>query len=251
MTTIRPVLSLSTNYRNRILHNSCLSKKRTFFASSTDHTSLLKNATVHRISITSEDPNNGDVYGKRQYILIPNGTDLNLALKVDKLHLARISADRNFIYGAKVVQRTLGPTSIVCNRLVEAALEDIKSEGNDDPIALASLGGLSRWVVKGIEGKETIEAFTSMDEHTFLAVKAIATQIPREGHSVVGQGTYRDGEVGWRALAQEYVNLGLSDEAKLYLNQGFHLSGIDPLADTSREGILDAGGALARLTLNI
>jgi hypothetical protein len=244
---IRPILSLSSNHRNRILHSS-VSKKRSFFASSTDHTSLLKNATIHRINSTN-DPN-GDPYGKRQYILIPNGTDLNLALKVDKLHLARISADRNFIYGAKVVQRTLGPTSIVCNRLVEAALEDIKSEGND-PIALASLGGLSRWVVKGIEGKETIQAFTSMDERTFLAVKAIATQIPREGHSVVGQGTYRDGEVGWSALAQEYINLGLSDEAKLYLNQGFHLSGIDTMVDTSREGILDAGGALARLTLNI
>jgi hypothetical protein len=110
MASICPILSLSSNHRNRILRNN-LSKKRTFFASSTDHTSLLKNATVHRINIT-EDPNNCESYGKRQYILIPNGTDLNLALKVDKLHLARISADRNFIYGAKVLYRNF-PNSVV------------------------------------------------------------------------------------------------------------------------------------------
>lgn len=242
MTTIRSISRLSSNKTN--LFVNCLSNKRTFFASSTDHTTLLKNATVHRIQ---EDNN---PYGKRQYILIPDGTDLNLALKVDKLHLARISADRNFIYGAKVVQRTLGTTRTVCNRLLDAAMEDAASKG-DTPIALASLEGLSRWVIKGIEGKETIPALTSMDERTFLAVQAIATQIPREGHSVVGQGTYRDGELGWSALAKEYLTLGFSEEATLYLNHGFHLSGIDTLADTSREGILDAGGAMARLSMNI
>ena len=69
-------------------------RRRTFFASSTDHTTLLANAKVHMIT----NDGSGDKYGERSYILIPDGTDVDLALKVDKLHLARLKANKNFIY---------------------------------------------------------------------------------------------------------------------------------------------------------
>lgn len=217
---------------------------RSFFASSTDHTTLVTNAKVHRVG--------DDKYGKRTYILIPDGTDVELALKVDKLHLARLSADGNCIFGSKVVQRTLGSHNEVCKRLLDMALEDSKSQG-DDPVAIAAIDGLSRWIVGGIEGKNKIALLNELkgsDETSYEACKAIATGIPRPGHSVVGQGTYRDGEGGWGQLATEYINLNMSDEANLYLENGGKLVGIDHLADTSREGMMGAGGSMARFTFN-
>jgi len=217
---------------------------RSFFASSTDHTTLVSNAVIHRI---------GDEYGKRSYILIPNGTDVELALKVDKLHLARLSADRNYIYGAKAVQRSLGTQAEVCKRLLEMALKDSKSQG-EEPVALASLEGLSKWIKAGIEGKydiATLKQLEASDQKSYEACKSIATGVPRPGHSVVGQGTFRDAEFGWVQLATEYVSLNMSQEAELYQENGATLVGIDHMADTSREGMMDAGGSMARFTFDL
>jgi len=107
-----------------------------------------------------------------------------------------------------------------------------------------------------LEGKEVEENVSKIpsilaglkanDEGSYEAIKSIATGIPRTGHSVVGQGTYRDGEQGWKELAKEYVSSGLSIEAQLYLTNGGKLIGIEHLADTSREGLMDAGGSLAK-----
>jgi len=231
--------------------------KRNFFASSTDHTTLLSNATVH--CITKDEDGK---YGPRQYILLPNDTPLDLAMKVDKLHLARLSADKNYIFGAKVVQRTLGSHKIVCKCLLDMALTDASSQG-ENPVAVASLTGLCRWVSKAIEEEESMEgdvssqpsnihtAISSLranNENLYEAVKAIATGIPRPGHSVVGQGTYRDGESGLKDLAEIYLNEEMSDEAELYKDSGAKLIGIDYLSDMSRESLVDMGGSMARFT---
>ena len=234
------------------------SSKRSFFASSTDHTTLLSNASVHCIT-------KGQGEGQRQYILLPQDTPLDLAMKVDKLHLARLSVQGNIIYGPKVVQRTLGTVSDVCMPLLEAALNDISSEGSDKAIALASLQGLCQWVAKAIEENEQVqnnknEAATSNksedsiqtiltqwdtdDQTMYEAVKAISTGIPRPGHSVVGQGTYRDGEQGWTKLAEIYVKD--TSQGKLYERGGGQLNCIDYLADTTPEGLKNAGGSIAR-----
>ena len=220
---------------------------RTFFASSTDHTTLLSNATSHRIL---QDDNNP--YGPRSYILLPNGTPLDLAQKVDKLHLARLYADRNIMYGAKVVQRSLGTLGEVAAPLVQMAIDDIHNSKQTEELimAIASLDGLTKWVANGIEKENEIDILQQLkqeDESSYEAIKAIATGIPRPGHSVVGQGTYRDGEEAWRSLATEFVNEGLSEEAELYKGHGGVLSQIDHLGDTSREGLLLCGGARAIL----
>lgn len=226
--------------------------KRFFFASSTDHTTLLSNANAHRILEDEKNPN-----GPRQYILVPDGTPLDLAKKVDKLHLARLSADGNLIFHAKVVQRSLGSHSHVCKTLLEMALTDLSS-GGETPQALASLDGLCDAVSDAIrsEGQEMEEsgsnipsilaALKANDEKSYEAIKSIATGIPREGHSVVGQGTYRDGEQGWKKLAEEYVSSGTASEAQLFIANGAKLIGIEHLADTSSEGLMDAGGSLAK-----
>lgn len=214
--------------------------KRTFFASSTDHTNLVANAKVHLIG---DDP-----YGKRTYILLPDDTDLDLALKVDKLHLARLHANQNMIYGAQVVQRSLGTQSEVCKSLLDAALKDARLKG-EDPIAMASLEGFCKWIRSGIEGKVEIDKLKEMkenDEVSYEACKAIATGIPRPGHSVVGQGTYRDAEKGWVWLAHEFVDKELSSESELYKSNGGTLQWIDTMADMSREGLIDSGGSMAR-----
>lgn len=228
------------------------SMKRFFFASSTDHTTLLSSATAHRILQDENNPN-----GPRQYILVPDGTPLDLAKKVDKLHLARLSADGNLIFRAKVVQRSLGSHAYVCKPLLEMALTDASSSG-ESPQALASLEGLCKVISDAIqlEGKEVEENVSKIpsilaglkanDEGSYEAIKSIATGIPRTGHSVVGQGTYRDGEQGWKELAEEYISSGLSSEAQLYLTNGGKVMGIEHLADTSREGLMDAGGSLAK-----
>ena len=233
---------LSTNVARRLVTSRAFSPNRSFFASSTDHTTLLSNATAHRVG------DDDDGYGQRNYILVPHDTPLDLAIKVDKIQLARLSAHRNVIYGAKVIQRTLGAPTHVCGELLDMALKDASSKG-ETPMAVASLQGLSKWVARGIRGEEVINSLKEIeetDEGTYEAVKAIATGIPRPGHTVVGQGTYRDGKEAWSDIAEEYIKLGMSDEAELYRSKGATLVAIEHLADTSREGLVDAGGAMVR-----
>ncbi|KAL9184397.1 hypothetical protein ACHAXT_002483 [Thalassiosira profunda] len=94
------------------------------------------------------------------------------------------------------------------------------------------------------------------------AVRAIATGIPRPGHSVVGAGTYRDGEKGWVALAKEYTQLVSADpdsvdassigrrgleEVALYKSRDADVTKIEHLAHTEQEYLKEAGGAMARL----
>lgn len=248
-TALRRHISLSTT-----------AARRSFFASSTDHTTLLANAKVHSVPASG---GGGDEYGLRQYILIPEDTPLEIALKVDKLHLARLSANRNLIFGAKVVQRSLGNQSLVCKPLLAKALNDVSSKG-DIGVAMASLDGLCKWTSNAlheleggneqqksdIESAEKVRKVLSKwkedDDKVYEAIKAIATGIPRPGHSVVGQGTYRDGEEGWTQLAQIFVEDGLTEEGALYQSSGGTLKSIEHLADTTREGLMYSGGAMAK-----
>ena len=94
------------------------------------------------------------------------------------------------------------------------------------------------------------------------AIRAIATGEPRPGHSVVGAGTYRDGQTGWIALAREYSQLATTDavsldqsyvgmkgleELALYKSRGGELTRIEHLAHTQPGYLKEAGGAMARL----
>jgi cell division septation protein DedD len=191
----------------------------------------------------------------------------------------------------------------VCLPLVQAALQDAGSQG-EQPQAVSTLHGLSSWVVECLEGRQQSQvlnnlqrqaqsatsAATSSDDDddksaasasaasaasiALGAVRAIATGIPRLGHSVVGVGTYRDGQVAWQALAKEYVHLSRSSsssaaaastavstteqqqepnncfygsqESELYQAAGGQLVGIEHLADQQPAYLKSAGGAMAR-----
>jgi len=95
------------------------------------------------------------------------------------------------------------------------------------------------------------------------AITAIATGIPRQGHSVVGAGTYRDGAPGWVALAREYTHLATNpdalaldasyvgrrglEEVALYNSRDGEVTSVEHLAHTKPGYLKDAGGAMVRL----
>lgn len=141
--------------------------------------------------------------------------------------------------------------------MVEAAIEESGING-DQPQAMAALHGLSKWVNLMLQDEDKdfpvpesvnylLQRLHHHDPEGIEAVRAIVTGIPREGHSVVGQGTYRDGEQAWKAFAAEYVQLGLASEASLYQDHGGRLVSIEHMADTNPVYLKEAGGAMARM----
>ena len=135
----------------------------------------------------------------------------------------------------------------VCPPLVQLAVEEAEEYG-EQPQGMASLKGLCGWVTHALKEDPSTSTTTlqTLDPSALEAVRAIATQVPRPGHSVVGQGTYRDGKEAWQELAKEFVERGLGDEANLYKQHGGRLVAIDHLADTSPDYLKSAGGAMAR-----
>jgi hypothetical protein len=185
-------------------------------------------------------------YGSREYILLPPGKTLDDLKENSSIKAAALLAHRNMMFGGRAFHDL--PLTQVCLPLVEAALKDCSSQG-EQPQAIAALHGLCDWVQECIENGSS-EALTKLQKNDptgFEAVQAIATQIPRAGHSVVGAGTYRDGEEGWKACATEFIQLKLSPEILLYTKCDAQLVGIEHLADTNPDYLKSAGGAMARL----
>mmetsp|Transcript_7263 Transcript_7263/g.21508 ORF Transcript_7263/g.21508 Transcript_7263/m.21508 type:complete len:205 (-) Transcript_7263:79-693(-) len=197
------------------------SSREAFFASSTDHTQLLKTAEVHRL----------EENGKRKYVLVAQGMDSSLVKRVPQLHLARIFLDGNTLYGAKVVNKTLGDPADVCGRLFDAAVNDFAA--GQSTRAQSTLHGLSKWVSSG---GTSIDALSILDENQKEAVIAIAN-----GEN--DQRVYSNGRKGWELLATEFVSKELGLEARLYQSKGGTLSGIEHHSDMDYYS--ESGGATA------
>jgi hypothetical protein len=75
--------------------------------------------------------------------------------------------------------------------LVRAALHEKKNR-----IALAAIPGLCPWAT-GILGTEVASIKDKFGEVAYEAAEAIALGMPRKGHSVLGQGTFRDAKPVW------------------------------------------------------
>lgn len=201
-------------------------------------------------------------YGSREYQLVLQRADTEATKEGSESEsniqpLASLRAHRNIVFGAQFFGETAGIKTLdeVCLPLLDAALEDAADQG-EQPQAIAALHGLCDYVTECLEEEEEegiSEALqklkTEMDDDllSYHAVKAIATGIPREGHSVVGQGTYRDGEAGWEALAQEFINKELAEEVELYRARSGTVVTIEHLADTNPQYLKSAGGAMVRL----
>lgn len=183
--------------------------------------------------------------------------------------MAALLAHRNILFGARCFVKdrnnnnTVRKLVDVCGPLVQRAVQDAEEYG-EQPQGMANLQGLCAWVAaaattsmegntsdggssnSNLPGSQVLKELHDTDPAALEAVQAIATGVPRPGHSVVGQGTYRDGQEAWKRLAKEYIELGLADEANLYQQHRGKLVVIEHMADTSPTYLQTAGGAMAR-----
>ena len=189
-----------------------------------------------------------DGHGSREYLLLPPDVKDVEEVQLDPtLPAAALFAHRNILFGARSFLTGV-KVAEVCPPLVQLAVEEAEEYG-EQPQGMASLKGLCGWVTHALNEDPPSTSSTTLqtlDPSALEAVRAIATQVPRPGHSVVGQGTYRDGKEAWQELAKEFVERGLGDEANLYKRHGGRLVAIDHLADTSPDYLKSAGGAMAR-----
>jgi hypothetical protein len=142
--------------------------RRFFFASSTDHTTLLAQAEIHVLPVanTPATVNDGNTptTTTQQIVLAPCGMDGETVRKVPQLHMARLlltttsstTSESNEIvmtlHSAKVVNRSLGSTVHVCRRLLEYAMAQQgkmtnRSSRNVKIFAKSTLHGLSEWTL--------------------------------------------------------------------------------------------------------
>jgi hypothetical protein len=209
---------------------------------------ILEHYRIHRRDKEGTDGSS------REYLLLPPDVYVPQVLQDPSLPAAALFAHRNVLFGARSFHGY--ELEDVCLPLVIVAIEESEAfDPGQQPQAVASLKGLSNWVAgcfetDGLGESQTLQKLAQEGEGgsvSLEAVRAIATGIPRPGHSVVGEGTFRDGEEAWKELAREYVGLGLSEEANLYEKQGGKLVNIEHLADRSAENMKSAGGAMARM----
>lgn len=258
---LREVISRSTATR-RVRFASLSSSKptqtvRSFFASSTDHTRLLQESRVFRLpqSDNGDNNNSNKETDHVMYVLAASGSELALVQKVPHLHLARLhrsttkeNADDNGggggdnviqLWGAKVVNRTLGLPVHVCGKLVDAALEDalVGSNGNDNNsktytnsvvTAKTTLHGMCDWVSKLSDEQLRDIVAGSDNDCNIAALREIA-------HCKNNNQVYAQHQKQWEALAQHYVLncQDLAHEAALYQSKGAQFKAIFHHADTS------------------
>jgi hypothetical protein len=164
----------------------------------------VQDAEVHRL----DDNDNPNVH---QYVLVDYGMDLATVQKVPQLHLGRLSWDSstNTISGVKVVNKTLGECQNVCGKLLESALKDARQSSSSDIRGMASLHGLSDYVLKQPDASPSVQAIAK-----------------NEAQSTCDQ-------VAWEKLCHDFVEKGMSSEAKMYQEHGGILSHIEHDADAS------------------
>jgi hypothetical protein len=213
----------------------------------------------------------------------PDGTTTAESLPPSQIQiLASLHANSNVIFGASVNTNIIPDDATsdphvkrpsildLCPILLHAALDDCSDEG-EQPQSLSTLHGLSAWVRQCLEGTASSAVLLDLQEQVtnsndaesstakvqLECVTAIATGIPRPGHTVVGQGTHRDGARVWEALAREFAlldhgsndpNIPMSEECLLYRRHAdsCELVKIELLADTSSAYLTSAGGCMAR-----
>jgi hypothetical protein len=282
-----------------------IGRKRCFFASSTDHTRLLRDSEVHRLPPTLEttdlSSNGTTTQAIIRYVMASSGMDTATVIKVPQLHLARLCVsvtvpahaadDSNHsmsstsllstglnptLFGAKVINRTLGSLDVVCGKLVESALSDLQPKSPVPPLAASvvraksTLHGLSDWV---LEGFRAIQDMPNQDGSTLnqapdLILSSRRNRIIYElstsdrtnvfnlangGATTRDKGVNGDGKSpaaasneAWEQLAREYVEQKLSSEAVLYQTYGAVLESIALDADTS-DFANTSGGSMAIL----
>lgn len=231
---------------NRVHHHHRLS--RTFFASSTDHSTLLQNAEIHKLLVE------GIISDTATYVLAAEGVESNMVQKVPQLHLARLylrqdaTTATSILFGAKVVNSTLGAPKDVCGRLVDAALQD----GGSTVRAQSSLRGLSEWVQDGLNQPQnsSCETLASLDDATVQVLRDGMVAYDTDNKSKNPDKNAALFESVWDKLARDFLQQKLGDEAALYQSKGGVLSEIIHHADDS-DYARSSGGSMAMFTMSL
>ena len=173
------------------------------------------------------------------------GADLGSGANADVL--ASIVQQDAILYGMKT-RRPLPPS--VAARLVRAAAETAaEAPENKKLTALVALPRLCAWARAG-ERWNDAEVLSKSNGEACEAAEAIALGRPREGHSVLGRGTFAAAEPAWVALAEAHMEedadvLGELMAYKSVLPGAFRAA---HMADGDPEYLAVAGGAMAVLT---
>jgi hypothetical protein len=173
------------------------------------------------------------------------GADLGSGANADVL--ASIVQQDSILYGMKT-RRPLPPS--VAARLVRAAAETAAEAPEDKKLtALVALPRLCAWARAG-ERWNDAEVLSKSNGEACEAAEAIALGRPREGHSVLGRGTFAAAEPAWVALAEAHMEedadvLGELMAYKSVLPGAFRAA---HMADGDPEYLAVAGGAMAVLT---
>jgi len=173
------------------------------------------------------------------------GADLGSGANADVL--ASIVQQDSILYGMKT-RRPLPPS--VAARLVRAAAETAAEAPEDKKLtALVALPRLCAWARAG-ERWNDAEVLSKSNGEACEAAEAIALGRPREGHNVLGRGTFAAAEPAWVALAEAHMEedadvLGELMAYKSVLPGAFRAA---HMADGDPEYLAVAGGAMAVLT---
>ena len=171
--------------------------------------------------------------------------------------VAYLRSNGNLVWGANVTSKSLNDLTL-CSPLLKRAMSDIE-ENAEQTQAMASLHGLCSWVcdeyISDSSQKENLAEYLKRQlqnkdvdvDLVYKAVTSIVTGIPRQGHSVVGQGTFRDGALGWECLAKDYAisNAKGAHECEFYRKHGALFVSVQQLVNTEPQYLSTAGGAMA------
>lgn len=167
-----------------------------------------------------------------QYVLAGHGMDRETVRRVPQLHLARLWVEDGWkIWGAKVVNRTLGGCEGVCPRLLEAALSDV-AKGGTDAEAWASLHGLSDRVLLALPAE------AGGDDGDSRSNSSATTTLRAIAKNKVDS---TEGKEAWEARCVDFVEGKWSSEANLYLNHGGVFSRIEHNVDSTEYSDTCAG----------
>lgn len=231
---------ISTIFNKRAYSIACRRSLSTSSSNLPDLEYIQQHYVIHQI-------NNVENRSK-EYLLLPPHKTVEDSKLDSSIKVASLFRHRDILFAARSFHQEYSLND-VCLPLVDVAMKEA-GENGDQPQAIATLTGLSQWVTICLQDKDKSEELDKLqreDSLSFEAVQAIATGIPRKGHSVVGIGTYGDGELGWKALAREFIERKLSEEVNLYSNRGGRVVEIEHMADQNPGYLKSAGGAMARL----
>ena len=138
------------------------------------------------------------------------------------------------------------PLSSIGPKLISTAREELSLRGVERILAVAPLAGFCEWICQE-RGWEN--AAFSADEAA--SIEAIAKGVPRPGHSVLGQGTFKAGKAGMEKLAMAYATTALranqDSEMCMFADAGAEPQGINYMHAHDPEALRDCAGCTVTL----